>query len=142
MLGRETMTKDPWTDPDPQPGDFDAELEALDPNSTIEYHEGGPIVVSVAGEHASRRKSLRDRAPVNEVLRFHGHSENCPSLSETPHALGTVPPRAERDPAASCRRGAGAGERVPGSAARGAGGARRQHASRPADAVVGVAAAG
>src|SRR4051795_3034181 len=100
MLGREAMTKDPCTDPDPQPGDFDAELEALDPNATIDYHEGGPdatlrIVVSVAGENASRRKSLGDRVPVNEVLRLQGHSEDCPSLSETPHALGTVPPRAE-----------------------------------------------
>jgi hypothetical protein len=25
------MAKDPWTDPDPQPGDLDAEVEAADP---------------------------------------------------------------------------------------------------------------
>ena len=25
------MAKDPWTDPDPQPGDFDAYLESIDP---------------------------------------------------------------------------------------------------------------
>ncbi len=25
------MSKDPWTDPDPQPGDFDADIEAMDP---------------------------------------------------------------------------------------------------------------
>ena len=52
------MASDPWTDPDPQPGDFDAELARLDP-SAIEHHEGDPsasvrIVVSVEGEDASR----------------------------------------------------------------------------------------
>jgi len=52
------MAKDPWTDPDPQPGDFDAELALLDA-SAIEHHEGDPsatlrIVVSVEGEDASR----------------------------------------------------------------------------------------
>jgi hypothetical protein len=52
------MTKDPWTDPDPQPGDLDAELALLD-EASFEYHEGDPsatmrIVVSVEGEDASR----------------------------------------------------------------------------------------
>jgi len=35
------MARDPWTDPDPQPGDFDAELEAMDPRD-IEFHPGNP----------------------------------------------------------------------------------------------------
>ena len=35
------MAKDPWTDPDPQPGDFDAELEAMDP-ADIQHHPGNP----------------------------------------------------------------------------------------------------
>ncbi len=52
------MTRDPWTDPDPQPGDLDAELELVDAVA-IEYHDGDPsatlrIVVSVEGEDASR----------------------------------------------------------------------------------------
>ena len=52
------MTKDPWTDPDPQPGDLDAELALLD-ESAFEYHDGDPsatlrIVVSVEGEAASQ----------------------------------------------------------------------------------------
>jgi hypothetical protein len=52
------MTKKPWTDPDPQPGDLDAELALLD-ESAFEYHEGDPsatlrIVVSVEGADASR----------------------------------------------------------------------------------------
>lgn len=52
------MSKDPWTDPDPQPGDLDAELALLD-ESAFEFHEGGSpatlrIVVSVEGEDASR----------------------------------------------------------------------------------------
>jgi len=52
------MTKKPWTDPDPQPGDLDAELALLD-ESAFEYREGDPsatlpIVVSVEGADASR----------------------------------------------------------------------------------------
>jgi hypothetical protein len=58
ILSRGTMTKNPWTDPDPQPGDLDAELALLD-ESAIEYHEGDPaatlrIVVSIEGADASR----------------------------------------------------------------------------------------
>jgi hypothetical protein len=52
------MSKDPWTDPDPQPGDLDAELALLE-ESAFEYHDGGRsatlrIVVSFEGEDASR----------------------------------------------------------------------------------------
>ena len=52
------MKKDPWTDPDPQPGDLDAELALLD-ETAFEYHEGDPtatlrIVVSIEGADASR----------------------------------------------------------------------------------------
>jgi hypothetical protein len=35
------MARDPWTDPDPQPGDFDAEIEAMDPRD-IQVHPGNP----------------------------------------------------------------------------------------------------
>jgi hypothetical protein len=50
------MGKDPWTDPDPQPGDFDAELGRAR-SDLIEIHEGNPdaklsILVSVEGEDA------------------------------------------------------------------------------------------
>jgi hypothetical protein len=31
----------PWTDPDPQPGDFDAELDRAS-SDQIEVHEGNP----------------------------------------------------------------------------------------------------
>lgn len=52
------MSRDPWTDPDPQPGDLDAELELLD-DSAFEYHEGDAsatlnLMVLVDGEDASR----------------------------------------------------------------------------------------
>ncbi len=52
------MSRDPWTDPDPQPGDLDAELEVLDEGS-FEYHEGDPsasfgLMLVVEGEDASR----------------------------------------------------------------------------------------
>jgi hypothetical protein len=52
------MSRDAWTDPDPQPGDLDAELELLD-ESAFEYHEGDAsasfgLMVVVEGEDASR----------------------------------------------------------------------------------------
>lgn len=56
------MSRDPWTDADPQPGDFDAELTTLDPNS-VEMHEGNPdakltFSVSVEGEDAKRLERI------------------------------------------------------------------------------------
>jgi len=35
------MTKPPWTDPDPQPGDFDAELDRAR-SDQIEIRQGNP----------------------------------------------------------------------------------------------------
>ena len=56
------MSKDPWTDPDPQPGDFDADLADMDPRF-VEVHEGNPnakvtIVVGVEDEDALRLQKL------------------------------------------------------------------------------------
>jgi hypothetical protein len=56
------MMKDPWTDPDPQPGDFDDELAAIDPRDVqvVEAGSGGRvrIVVSVEGEDAKRLQRI------------------------------------------------------------------------------------
>jgi hypothetical protein len=73
------MTKNPWTDPDPQPGDFDAELALLD-ESAFQYHDGDPsarlrVLVSVEGEDARRLERIaeaRGKTPgevVSELLR-------------------------------------------------------------------------
>jgi hypothetical protein len=73
------MNKDPWTDPDPQPGDFDAELAAIDPDC-IEHHPGDPearltLMVGVRGEDAERLQRIakaRGKTPadlVAELLR-------------------------------------------------------------------------
>lgn len=56
------MPKDPWTDPDPQPGDFDEYIRTVDPRD-IEVHEGNPtakvtIVVNVQGEDAKRLQRI------------------------------------------------------------------------------------
>lgn len=56
------MAKDPWTDPDPQPGDFDADLDAID-RRYVEAHVGNPdakltIVVGVEDEDAERLQQL------------------------------------------------------------------------------------
>jgi hypothetical protein len=73
------MSKDPWTDPDPQPGDFDALLATIDPRF-VEVHEGNTdarlrILVSVEGEDAERLERIagaRGKKPgeiVAELLR-------------------------------------------------------------------------
>jgi hypothetical protein len=36
------MAHDPWTDPDPQPGDFDADLTAIDPRYVEAYTSAIP----------------------------------------------------------------------------------------------------
>lgn len=58
------MTSNPWTDPDPQPGDFDADLAKLDPRY-VEHHEGDPdakliVLVGVEGEDAKRLERIAD----------------------------------------------------------------------------------
>jgi len=58
------MTTDPWTDPDPKPGDFDADLAILDPRY-VEHHEGDPeakliVLVGVEGEDAKRLERLSE----------------------------------------------------------------------------------
>lgn len=68
------MTKDPWTDPDPQPEDFDEFLDSVDPND-IEFHEGNSgakvtIVANATGEEAKRleRLALASDPPLYDVL--------------------------------------------------------------------------
>jgi hypothetical protein len=56
------MPKNPWTDPDPQPGDFDAELTDIDPRY-VEAHPGNPdakltIVVGIEDDDAERLQQL------------------------------------------------------------------------------------
>jgi hypothetical protein len=59
------MAKDPWRDPDPQPGDFDTYLESIDPRDPryVQIHQGNPaakvrFIVSVEGEDATRLEQL------------------------------------------------------------------------------------
>lgn len=59
------MTSDPWTSPDPQPGDFDADLAKLDPRY-VERHDGNPdarviVLVGIAGEDAKRLERLAEQ---------------------------------------------------------------------------------
>lgn len=69
------MAKNPWTDPDPQPGDFDAEIDAMDPRY-IEVHEGNPdakVTVLPSGMTNEDAKRLAELAAergvsVGEVL--------------------------------------------------------------------------
>jgi hypothetical protein len=73
------MKRDPWTDPDPQPGDFDADLTRIDPRY-VESHPGDAgarlrMLISVEGEDALRLERIaraRGKTPgdvVAELLR-------------------------------------------------------------------------
>jgi hypothetical protein len=73
------MATDPWTDPDPQPVDFDTELDHARPDQ-IEIREGNPdaklsILVSIEGDDAERLERIateRGQQPgevVSQLLR-------------------------------------------------------------------------
>lgn len=73
------MATDPWTDSDPQPGDFDVDLTAID-TRYVDAHVGNPdarltIVVGVEDEDAERLQQLAERRHkrpaevVSELLR-------------------------------------------------------------------------
>lgn len=58
------MTSTPWTVPDPQPGDFDAELAKLDPRY-VERRDGDRdarviVLVGVDGEDARRLQRIAE----------------------------------------------------------------------------------
>ncbi len=71
------MAENPWTDPDPQPGDFDVLLAGIYPDDPryVQVHEGDPnarltVVVNVSGEDAHRleRIAARRGQGVSEVM--------------------------------------------------------------------------
>jgi hypothetical protein len=59
------VADDPWTKDDPEPGDFDADVEAIDPKF-VERHRGDrkarlrTIGQRLAGDHADALKRLAD----------------------------------------------------------------------------------
>ena len=58
------MNETPWTSDDPQPGDFDADLAAIDPRY-LAIHDGGAdaklrVLVSIEGEDATRLERIAD----------------------------------------------------------------------------------
>jgi hypothetical protein len=73
------MSASAWTDPEPQPGDFDQDLATVDPRY-LERHRGNPegklrILLTIEGEDASRLQRVaaaRGQRPtdlVSELLR-------------------------------------------------------------------------
>jgi hypothetical protein len=75
------MGKDPWTDADPRPGDFDAELDRAR-SDQIDIHEGNPnaklsILVSVEGDDAKRLERIaneRGQQPAEIVSQLLRHA--------------------------------------------------------------------
>lgn len=68
------MSSDPWTDPDPQPGDFDAFLATVDP-ANVEIYEGNPgtelrTLIGVRHEDAVSLKRIAEERGqrVDEVV--------------------------------------------------------------------------
>jgi hypothetical protein len=79
------MSESAWADPEPQPGDFDADLATIDPRYR-EAHRGDPnakvrIVLSIEGEDAERLQRMsiaRGERPTDliaELLR----DADCPA---------------------------------------------------------------
>lgn len=78
------MANDPWKDPDPQPGDFDVELD----QAKVEIHEGNPDVeLSIL---ARRRAS---RATEMQALLRHAR----PHGGDAPEQVKRTRPRSTRD---------------------------------------------
>ena len=68
------MAHDPWTDSDPEPGDFDGDLVDVDPRY-VEVHKGNPdakltIVVGIEDDDAMRLQQLAAERgqPPSEVV--------------------------------------------------------------------------
>lgn len=49
------VPNDPWTDPDPQPGDFDAELRALDPRYADRLQGSADARLTIIGDQTTAR---------------------------------------------------------------------------------------
>lgn len=73
------MASNPWTDPDPKPGDFDSALAALDPRY-VQISDGDPestlfVSVGVEGDDVARLQRVaeaRGKSPsraIAELLR-------------------------------------------------------------------------
>jgi hypothetical protein len=65
------MSVDPWTDPDPEPGDFDGDLTTLHPRH-VEHHAGDSgarliVLVGVEGKDARRLERLSEGRGKNVV---------------------------------------------------------------------------
>jgi len=75
------MSANPWRDPDPQPGDFDADLAKRDPRY-VEHHDGEPDGLARdlhPGRVSSSKEPLPDdRACRNARITARG-SKRCPS---------------------------------------------------------------
>jgi hypothetical protein len=77
------MTPNPWKDPDPQPGDFDADLATIDLRF-MEVRGGDPnakvrIVVSIEGEDARRLQRLsaaRGEKPTEAIAELLREADN------------------------------------------------------------------
>jgi hypothetical protein len=69
------MSESPWTDLEPQPGDFDADLATIDPRF-LEAHRGDPnakvrIVLRIDGEDAKRLQRIsaaRGETPTDVII--------------------------------------------------------------------------
>jgi hypothetical protein len=63
------MTKDPWKDPDPQPGDFDEYLAEVDPRE-VEYLDGTPggKLIVIDESEADELRKRRDLPAAREPL--------------------------------------------------------------------------
>lgn len=68
------MASDPWTNPDPQPGDFDSDLTGLDPRY-VHLSDGEPdsrlfVAVGIQGDDVARLQRVseaRGKTPARTI---------------------------------------------------------------------------
>jgi hypothetical protein len=97
---------DPWTDPDPQPGDFDAELATIDPGY-LETHHGDAdatqkILVSVEGRDAKRLERLATARGKKRATASHATAPGRRCASDSARAK-QAPSSARNSPASTAR---------------------------------------
>ncbi len=80
------MSKSPWTDPDPQPGDFDADIERMNPRDIRVVEAGAEpmIVVRVENRDVDEWGDLR-------ALTEFASGETMRRLAEEERAAGFPP---------------------------------------------------
>jgi|AntDryMetagUQ889_1029465.scaffolds.fasta_scaffold54861_2 hypothetical protein len=88
------MNNDPWTDPDPQAGDFDADLAPLDPRY-VAHHEGDRKAKLLITVKAAARRRVRSAIREEVQLLAADESDREPMRVIREQMVELAPPPAD-----------------------------------------------